>query len=153
MFPPCIKLILAGIQDGRKRSVFILTNYLTSIGWGYDKIEALLYEWNKKNPEPLREINLISQLRYHKQQQKKIMPPNCDNISYYKDFGVCQPDAFCARIKNPAQYSLLKARLAARDQKKGTRKLTEEEKQNRKQLMAERKKFKEEVKMKKAQGN
>jgi DNA primase catalytic subunit len=71
-FPPCIKLILKGLPDGRKRSLFILTNFLTSVGWDYNQIEKRLEEWNKKNPEQLREVLIKGQLRYHKQKAKKI---------------------------------------------------------------------------------
>ncbi len=119
LFPPCIKNIMNGLEDGRKRALFILVNYFTSIGWDYDRIEKKLREWNAKNKEPLREVYLLGQLRYHKQQQKKILPPNCpkrdNNIpivnqqNYYTDLRVCQPDSFCAKIKNPAQYTTKKA--------------------------------------------
>ncbi len=104
-FPPCIHNILKGLEDGKKRSLFILTNFLVSVGWGYDKIEKRLNKWNKKNQEPLREVSIKGQLRYHKQQKKKILPPNCQNQIYYKDFGVCKPDNLCSKIKNPVQYT------------------------------------------------
>jgi hypothetical protein len=104
-FPPCINNILKGITDGKKRSLFILTNFLTSVGWDYDKIEKLLKEWNKRNSEPLREVLIVGQLRYHKQQKKRILPPNCQNSMYYKDFGICKPDNLCSKIKNPVNYS------------------------------------------------
>src|SRR3989338_10281382 len=87
-FPPCINLILKGVTDGRKRSMFILVNFLSSLGWGYEQIEQKLEEWNKKNPEPLREVLIKGQTRYHKQQKKKVLPPNCANSMYYKDFRV-----------------------------------------------------------------
>lgn len=103
-FPPCIKLILRGLKDGKKRSMFILVNFLVSCGWSYDQIEEKLKEWNKRNEEPLRDVLLIGQIRYHRQQKKKVLPPNCNNGMYYKDFHVCQPDNLCARIKNPVQY-------------------------------------------------
>ncbi len=109
-FPPCIKKGLNGLKDGRKRFSFILINFLTSVGWDYDKIEKLLTEWNKKNYEPLREVNLSGQLKYHKRNKKKILPPNCDNAAYYKDIGICNPDSLCKRIKNPVNYSRLKVR-------------------------------------------
>jgi len=104
-FPPCIQNILKGLEDGKKRSLFILTNFLTSVGWSYEKIEALLKEWNKKNNEPLRDVVLLGQTRYHKQQKKNILPPNCQNSMYYKDFAVCKPDNLCQKIKNPVQYA------------------------------------------------
>ena len=104
-FPPCIQNVLKGLEDGRKRSLFILTNFLTSVGWDYDKIEERLKKWNKANKEPLREVVLVGQLRYHKQRKKKILPPNCQNGMYYKDFNICKPDQLCSKIKNPVQYS------------------------------------------------
>ncbi len=109
LFPPCIKLILNGMEDGRKRALFILINYFTSIGWDYDMIEKKLKEWNSKNKEPIREVYLLGQLRYHKQIQKKILPPNCSNEMYMLGIGVCKPDNFCPKIKNPAQYTTRKA--------------------------------------------
>lgn len=108
-FPPCIKNILVGLEDGRKRSVFILLNFLTMVGWGYEQIEQRLYEWNKKNREPLRETYIKGQIRYHKQRKKMILPPNCDNTMYYKDIGVCNPDTLCQKIKNPVNYCIKRA--------------------------------------------
>ena len=105
-FPPCISLILKGVSDGRKRSLFILSNFLTSVGWGYDQIEKRLDEWNKKKPEPLREVLLKGQIRYHKQKGKKILPPNCSSSMYYKDFRVCVPDNLCQKVKNPVSLLL-----------------------------------------------
>jgi len=119
-FPPCIHNILKGLQDGKKRSLFILTNFLTSVGWSYDKIEELLKKWNKKNEEPLREVLLVGQIRYHKQQKKKILPPNCQNQMYYKDFGICKPDSLCGRIKNPVNYSRRKTFYLNKEKKKKT---------------------------------
>ena len=121
-FPPCIKNILKGLEDGKKRSLFVLTNFLTSCGWDYDKIENLLKSWNKKNPEPLREVVLVGQLRYHKQQKKKILPPNCKNSMYYKDFGVCKPDNLCGKIKNPVNYCRRKTYFLNRENKKSLKK-------------------------------
>jgi len=116
-FPPCIHNILKGLEDGKKRSLFVLTNFLTSCGWDYDKIEKLLKEWNKKNQEPLREVILVGQLRYHKQQKKKILPPNCQNSMYYKDFGVCKPDNLCSKIKNPVNYCRRKTYFLSKEGK------------------------------------
>ena len=117
-FPPCIKLISSGLTDGRKRSLFILINFLTSLGWGYDGIEKYLKEWNKKNNEPLRENYLVGQLRYHKSQKKKILPPNCNNMMYYADIGVCKPDNLCGKIKNPVSYSIRKSFFMQKENEK-----------------------------------
>lgn len=112
-FPPCIQNIYKGVKDGKKRSLFILRNFLMSMNWQKEKIEEYVHAWNKNNPEQLREVIIKSQLRY----AQKVLPPNCNNTAYYKDFGVCTPDSFCARIKNPAQYAKLKARLTAQNRK------------------------------------
>ncbi|MBI2661752.1 hypothetical protein HYX09_05825 [Candidatus Woesearchaeota archaeon] len=108
-FPPCINIINNGMDDGKKRALFVLINFYTSVGWSYDEIEKKLVEWNEKNKEPVRMNYLLGQLRYHRQIKKKALPPNCDNAMYMKDMGVCRPDNFCQRIKNPANYSIRKA--------------------------------------------
>ena len=110
LFPPCIKKVLGGVEDGRKRAVFILTNFLVSVGWSYDMIDTRLKEWNENNSEPLREVYINGQTRYHKQNQKKILPPNCANQMYYKDLLICLPDNLCKSIKNPVNYAIRKAR-------------------------------------------
>lgn len=118
-FPPCINDILKGLVDGRKRSVFVLLNFLTSCGWSYEMIEKKLEEWNKRNNEALRDVTIKGQLNYHKQKKSRILPPNCQNLSYYKDFGVCKPDNLCQRIKNPVNYAIVKTRyLNDKDRKK-----------------------------------
>ena len=114
-FPPCIKAILNGVPDGRKRAVFVLTNFLTSCGWGHDKVEELLKEWNKKNKEALREVYFLGQLRYHKVHNKKVLPPNCANVSYYQDLHICSPDPLCKKIKNPVNYAIIKQRSSFRE--------------------------------------
>jgi hypothetical protein len=130
LFPPCILKILEGLEDGRKRSMFILVNFLTSVGWTHEKAEELLLEWNKKNKTALREGDIRGQIRYHKQKNKRVLPPNCR--SYYQDFSVCFPDTLCDRIKNPVQYS--KRRAFMLNKTKGKRaKLTEEQKEMRRQ--------------------
>ena len=113
-FPPCITNILSGLEDGRKRALFILANFLTSAGWDYESIEKKLKEWNKKNSEELREVLIKGQIRYHKQRKKKILPPNCQNKMYYVDMRVCNPDNLCRKIKNPVNYCFVRAKSAGR---------------------------------------
>jgi len=118
-FPPCMKLISNGIKgDGRKRALFILLNFLKNIGYKNDEIEKYVYEWNKKNYEPLRENYVKAQLTWYKRQEKNILPQNCpqreDNLpilnqqNIYVDLGVCKPDDFCKLIKNPVNYATRK---------------------------------------------
>jgi hypothetical protein len=114
-FPPCIKLILEGIEDGKKRSAFAMMNFLLSCGWTHDQVEKRLNEWNEKNREPLRDQYITGQMRYARQQGKKpLPPPSCNNPAYYKGIQVCKPDELCQRIKNPLQYAKLKASILER---------------------------------------
>ncbi len=113
-FPPCIKNILNGIEDGRKRALFILINFLINLEWSWKEIEALLWKWNDKNPNPLRERYIEYQLQWHKEKYGKglrYLPPNCSNAGYYKDMGVCNPDEICKLIKNPISYPLKRFKI------------------------------------------
>ncbi|MBU0461633.1 MAG: hypothetical protein KJ574_03535 [Nanoarchaeota archaeon] len=114
-FPPCIKKMLAGMKDGKKRSLFVLTNFFSSVGWNPEQMEERLLKWNQVNEEPVREVYLKGQLRYHKVQKKKVLPPNCSNRMYYVDMQFCQPDNLCAKIKNPVNYTIRKAKFAQMD--------------------------------------
>ena len=75
------------------------------MGWKLKDIETALLKWNKNNYEPLREGYILSQINYNKKQNKEpILPPNCSNEGYYKSMGVCKPDNWCKKIKNPVNY-------------------------------------------------
>lgn len=113
-FPPCVKKILGGIPDGRKRSVFMLINFLKVSGYNWEEIEQKLAEWNEKNPEQLSESYWRGQLEYaktHENPEQVKLPPNCDNAGYYKDIKVCLPDGICNNIKNPVSYGIRKGML------------------------------------------
>ena len=115
-FPPCIKNILKGVSDGRKRSIFILTNFLTTVGWGSEAIEDILIKWNSKNTRPLPESQIMAHVRWHKSRIRsglpRMPPPGCTKEGYYTSFEVCTPDSLCGgerkTIKNPVNYSLRK---------------------------------------------
>ncbi|MFH1396849.1 MAG: DNA primase small subunit domain-containing protein, partial [archaeon] len=109
-FPPCVQQLIKGVEDGRKRAVFILMNFLGQVGWSKREVTDYLLKWNReKNLEPLRENYITGQLRYFKPGEK--LPPNCDNDGYYKGMGICNPDTNCGRIKNPANYTLVKWKI------------------------------------------
>ncbi len=110
LFPPCIKIILEGLSDGRKRALFCLTNFLKSAGWSQENMEKIVREWNQKNKPPLPTTIIEGQLR-NSSTKSTVLPPNCDNKAYYVDFHVCKPDSFCSKIKNPANYSILKWKI------------------------------------------
>ena len=106
-FPPCIKNILNGVTDGRKRAVFILIGLFRSIGMEKEELEKRIFEWNKKNEVPLKEGYITAQLSWA-YRRKPILPPNCKE--FYQGIGVCQPDDFCKLIKNPVNYTIRKNR-------------------------------------------
>jgi len=110
LFPKCIRNILEGIKkDGRKRVLFVLITFFRSLHMDENIIEKRIFEWNLKNYRPLKEGYIKAQLDWFKK-QKRILPPNCDNDSYYKDLGVCENDS-CRNIKNPVNYVLRQIRI------------------------------------------
>ncbi|MCB1084411.1 MAG: hypothetical protein KDK61_08880, partial [Simkania sp.] len=113
-FPPCIKNILKGMEDGKKRALFVLINFLRVSGWEKDAIEELTYAWNERNPEPLKEQYLKGQLSQLKKEKAPLPPPNCNNKDYYKSLLICTPDEFCPKIRNPAMYAKRKSELASK---------------------------------------
>lgn len=119
LFPPCIVSLLEGVKkDGRKRSVFVLIQFLRNMAWSFEKIQDTLLDWNKKNYGPLQEGYIIAQVNWHKRQKEKVPPPNCKNESYYLEMGVCKPDNWCKNIKNPLQHVKKKVRAASRKPRK-----------------------------------
>ena len=114
-FPPCILKIYKGLEDGRKRALFILVNFLKSAGWDDDSVKKEILGWNKKNNEPLRESYINSQLTWHRRIKGAYLPPACKNPSYYTDLKICEPDSFCTGIKNPIVYPFKKMRKARKN--------------------------------------
>ena len=117
-FPPCILKLMSGVkEDGRKRGIFILVNFLIHVGWSFEVIEDFLIKWNKNNYDPLREGYLKAQVSWFKRQGKKILPPNCDNSSYYSSMGIKCENGICARCKNPVNYALKMSRINTKEAK------------------------------------
>ncbi|TAL46976.1 hypothetical protein EPN87_03955, partial [archaeon] len=113
-FPPCIQRILQGMGDGRKRSMFILINFLRNMGWDLEQVEKRMFEWNEKNQPPLRLNYLRGQLRWHFQQDRNLLPPNCDTDNFYKQMGLhpmCEK-LHSTGIRNPVTYPIRKLRHA-----------------------------------------
>ena len=132
LFPPCIHNIFNGIEDGKKRALFILGNFLSSLNWPKAQITTRIKEWNLKNPSPLPDSYIDGQLNSLNQKNSSVLPPNCQNISYYKDLGICTPDNLCSKIKNPVNYSKRKMFALKRSKEfeagNAREKLTEEQK-------------------------
>jgi hypothetical protein len=117
-FPNCIKKGLAGLEDGRKRFLFILLNFLRSVGWNNDEIEKRVVEWNKNLANPLKEGYVVSQLKWHKAQKMKMLPPNYDNKPYYADIGILSEEEANGNIKNPVTYTVRRLRMMQRQEPK-----------------------------------
>ncbi len=109
LFPPCIKTILAGLADGRKRSLFTLINFLRMCNWAWAEIEQKVFEWNEKNKPPLPRTIVVAQLRWAQANARN--PWNCPpDGQMYVDIGICRPDEICKAgtgniaIKSPIVY-------------------------------------------------
>jgi len=111
-FPPCMKLILKGLSDGRKRSLFTLSTFLRAMNWKPEDIEKRIREWNLKNFQSLSERAIKTQLKWHFRQSRELMPANCYSHLFYVSIGVCKPDKYCQ--KNPVNYPF---RLMKRNKK------------------------------------
>jgi DNA primase catalytic subunit len=98
MFPPAIKKLLEGLEDGRKRGLFVLLTFLKSTGFSAEEINKRVKEWNEKNKPPLREGYVKSQIDWHLKQKKKILPPNYANDAFYRDIGLIKDKP---KNKNP----------------------------------------------------
>lgn len=105
MYPPEIKNVLKGMpSDGRKRGLYLLLSFFSSLELPKDYIIGTINEWNKKNYSPLPQAYVNAQITWFS--QKKQMPPNYDK-PFYKDFGVYSPPE--PGIKNPINYTIKRA--------------------------------------------
>ncbi len=132
-FPPCIQYLSLGLSDGKKRALFCLMNFLGKIGYNKDEVEKYIFEWNTRNPEPLREVYIKGQFSSFVAGER--LPPNCDNEGYYKALGCkCKDEALCRRLKNPVNYTISKWRRHLREQEYEKEKELEkqQDKENRK---------------------
>jgi len=118
-FPPCIKRILQGIEDGKKRGLFALINFFKMINMENEELEKKIYAWNEKNNPKLSEGYIKSQILWALK-NKKIMPPNCKE--FYQGVGVCLPDETCNKIKNPINYIIIKNSKNQKSKVKRTKK-------------------------------
>ncbi len=124
-FPPCVKKILIGMVDGKKRALFVLLALFRSVGMDKDEIEKRIENWNKKNQPSLREGYIKAQLSWA-YKRKPILPPNCKE--FYKGIGVCAPDDLCKLVKNPLNYVVRKNFQAERQTKKPRKKSNQDNK-------------------------
>ncbi len=124
-FPPCMQKICSGLEDGKKRGVFCLLNFLGKVGWSRKDIEEFVKKWNReKNRVPLREVYIKSQLKHFNPGER--LPPNCGHEGYYESMGVACQAEHCRKFKNPVNYTLWKWRRWMREKEEGERKLGRE---------------------------
>lgn len=117
-FPPCILKLMGGVkEDGRKRAIFVLVNFLQNVGWNLEEIEKFLLEWNKNNYEPMREGYIKAQVSWFKRQKKVVLPPNCENSNYYKTMGVKCENSICNTCKNPVNYVFRRLKVVSENRK------------------------------------
>lgn len=109
--PPSIQKILQGVNDGRKRGLFIILNLFRSIGMEREELEKRIYDWNKKNKPPLKEGYIKSQIIWS-YRNKIVPPPNFDK-DYYKAIGLV-PTEEELRMKNPVSYVVKKSSMESR---------------------------------------
>lgn len=140
-FPPTIKRMLGGLEDGRKRALFTLINFLRGVGYDMNTIEVKINEWNERNEEPLRQNYIRGQLSAAKKQKEVIPPHNypTGGSSYYKDLGVWDPDSLEKKVKNPLQYAKIKAKKNSKS-KRGRKKLTKKQKEMRRKYREKKRK-------------
>ena len=89
-------------SDGRKRALFILLSFFTSLKLTEEETKEKVDEWNKKNFQPLRDGYIRSQISWYFKQKSSKLPPNFDK-SYYKDIGITPSEDELA-AKNPINY-------------------------------------------------
>jgi len=114
-FPPSIKNILEGLEDGRKRGLFILVNFYRCVGYGMDEIEAKIWDWNERNNEALRDSYVKGQLNWHRKRSEVVPPPNYDSNGYYKDMQVYEGDNLEEKVSNPVSYVFRKVKNRSSD--------------------------------------
>ena len=73
-----------------------------------EEMEKRIFEWNKKNPLPLKDGYLKTQIIWS-YRNKIVLPPNFDK-DYYRGIGII-PTEEEMRLKNPVNYILKKAKI------------------------------------------
>ncbi|MCJ7429075.1 MAG: hypothetical protein MUP66_01665 [Candidatus Nanohaloarchaeota archaeon QJJ-5] len=109
-FPAPIKELFEGVEDGRKRGLFILITFLQQTGYDWEAVQEEIWAWNDRNDEALRDNYIKSQLQWHARQDEPLMPPNFSAKGWYEDIGVLDPDRdeqMLENFDNPVPYALM----------------------------------------------
>jgi len=115
-FPPTIQKILKGMDDGKKRSLFILLNFFRSLGQSMNEVAKKVNDWNKRNHPPLKQGYIDAQLKWHAR-HAPVLPPNFNN-PIYKEIGVLDLDHLSEKVKNPVNYVVRKFHQQTRKKNK-----------------------------------
>jgi hypothetical protein len=118
-WPPTIHNILEGLEDGRKRALLILVNFLRTVGYPFEEVQERVWEWNDENDPPLRESYVKSQLNWHAKRDEVVPPPNYDSNGYYRDMQVFEGDNLEQKVKNPVVYAFRKSGRTRDEQEDG----------------------------------
>ncbi len=119
-FPHPIRKLMDGLDDGRKRALFIIITFLRHVGYDWDSIEKEVWNWNERNKEELRENYVKSQINWHKAQEEPLMPPNFDSKGWYKDIGVIDEEKdkkMLDNFENPVPYAFVLQKKGKKDGK------------------------------------
>jgi hypothetical protein len=108
MYPDSIKVLLKGLQEGRKRGLFVLLTFLRCLNYPDDYVSQKVHDWNKLNDPPLKDGYVKSQLDWHFKQKKKILPPNYSNDAFYKDLKLING---VQKYKNPLVEVSIKLKM------------------------------------------
>lgn len=127
-FPPTIKNILEGLEDGRKRGLFVLINFYRTVGYSWNEIESKIWQWNERNKEALKESYVKTQLRWHRNRDEDVPPPNYDADGYYKDMQVYEGDRLEEKLPNPVSYAFKQAKKRGNEEDKSEDSSSSEEK-------------------------
>ncbi len=109
-FPPHIKAMLGKIKDGKKRALFILSNFLRCCGYSNPEIELRLKQWNDAQDEPLRDSYFQGQLSHFKRSTTPIPPQNFSNSIYVDILGEFDfsSDKLLPKVRNPVAYAMIR---------------------------------------------
>ena len=100
----------------RNNTMFFLIHFFKKLGKSFDEIQKIIYEWNERNKEPLKEREVDYALKYH--WEHDYMPYSCAKVKEIFGTDFCQPDEFCTGIKNPIQYPFRKLKLLRKPKNK-----------------------------------
>ena len=105
------------MEDGRKRGLFILINFLRCVGYNWNEIEKKIWEWNDRNKENLSEAYVKGQLNWHRNREEDVPPPNYDSNGYYKDMQVYEGTRKEEDVPNPVSYAFKQSQKQDNNQK------------------------------------